>query len=208
MSFAFQATDQEWDADRRNRRILAANIHRGDVSVVNQGANEATSASVRAGASLDERRRLTDQLGRNVVVQTRGAFMVGLHAPSMDQRAALVRSAQFGMYVPRHNGAVIAAPGARVIGDLARRSRSEHSSTRFLRARADVAWVVGVILSASRSARTFEAPNGALVNGRRCMRRPLDSIPPSQWGQQSWIGIPPRRWARDGPLSGFHLRPR
>lgn len=50
MSFAFRVTRQQWSPDYDQRDILEVDIHRGDVSVVNFGANPATSveASVRA----------------------------------------------------------------------------------------------------------------------------------------------------------------
>lgn len=47
MSFAFRAMRQEWDDDYTDRQIIECNIDRGDVSVVNQGANPATSFSMR-----------------------------------------------------------------------------------------------------------------------------------------------------------------
>lgn len=47
MSFAFRVTRQTWDEDYENREITEVNIHRGDVSIVNQGANPATSFSLR-----------------------------------------------------------------------------------------------------------------------------------------------------------------
>src|SRR6185312_14339819 len=39
MSFGFRVTRQNWDEDYENREIVEVNIDRGDVSVVNQGAN-------------------------------------------------------------------------------------------------------------------------------------------------------------------------
>lgn len=47
MSFAFRATRQEWDDDHEHRVITEVDIHRGDVSIVNQGANPATAFSLR-----------------------------------------------------------------------------------------------------------------------------------------------------------------
>lgn len=47
-SFAFLVRDQEWDADFTKRRILDVSLHKGDVSVVNYGANPAASAGMRA----------------------------------------------------------------------------------------------------------------------------------------------------------------
>jgi HK97 family phage prohead protease len=48
MSFAFRVTRQQWSPDYDQRDITEVDIHRGDVSVVNFGANPATSAAVRA----------------------------------------------------------------------------------------------------------------------------------------------------------------
>lgn len=47
MSFAFRALRQEWDDDHEHRVITEVDINRGDVSIVNQGANPATSFSLR-----------------------------------------------------------------------------------------------------------------------------------------------------------------
>lgn len=48
MSFAFRAIRQEWNADETERRLTEVSIDRGDVSVVNYGANPATSTSLRS----------------------------------------------------------------------------------------------------------------------------------------------------------------
>ena len=48
MSFAFCGARSEWDEDYTQRRIVSLDIHRGDVSVVNQGANPYTSFSMRS----------------------------------------------------------------------------------------------------------------------------------------------------------------
>lgn len=48
MSFAFRVLRQEWNEDYTERRLLEVSIHKGDVSVVNFGANPATSATLRA----------------------------------------------------------------------------------------------------------------------------------------------------------------
>lgn len=48
MSFAFQVTDDSWNDDYTARAIRSLSLHRGDVSVVNQGANPAATATVRA----------------------------------------------------------------------------------------------------------------------------------------------------------------
>lgn len=48
MSFAFRVKRQEWDEDYVDRKITEVSLHKGDVSVVNFGANPATSASLRS----------------------------------------------------------------------------------------------------------------------------------------------------------------
>ena len=48
MSFAFRVTRQEWDEDYTERRITEVNLNRGDVSVVNYGANDATASALRS----------------------------------------------------------------------------------------------------------------------------------------------------------------
>lgn len=59
MSFAFRTIRQEWNGDESERRLLEVSIDRGDVSVVNFGANPATSTQLRglmsqlAGADVD-----------------------------------------------------------------------------------------------------------------------------------------------------------
>lgn len=61
MSFAFRVKGQEWSRDDSQRRLTEVSLHKGDVSIVNHGANPATSAELlRAVAELDpaEARRL------------------------------------------------------------------------------------------------------------------------------------------------------
>lgn len=57
-SFAFRVTRQTWDDDYENRSIDEVSLDRGDVSVVNYGANPHTSVSLRSLfvdlADLDE----------------------------------------------------------------------------------------------------------------------------------------------------------
>lgn len=45
-SFAFRCTDDVWNEDFTQRTIKSLSLHKGDVSVVNYGANSATSVSV------------------------------------------------------------------------------------------------------------------------------------------------------------------
>ncbi|MFI0772321.1 HK97 family phage prohead protease [Streptomyces sp. NPDC021218] len=53
MSFAFRVTRQQWSPDYDQRDILEVDLHRGDVSVVNFGANPATSVSAVRAADFD-----------------------------------------------------------------------------------------------------------------------------------------------------------
>ncbi|MEU9380006.1 HK97 family phage prohead protease [Streptomyces sp. NPDC048279] len=53
MSFAFRVTRQMWSPDYDQRDILEVDLHRGDVSVVNFGANPATSVGAVRAADLD-----------------------------------------------------------------------------------------------------------------------------------------------------------
>jgi HK97 family phage prohead protease len=58
MSFAFLVTDDDWNDDFSLRTIRSVSLHRGDVSVVNQGANPAAYATLRgeeAAAALHTR---------------------------------------------------------------------------------------------------------------------------------------------------------
>lgn len=70
MSFAFRVTRQEWSPDFDQRDILEVDLHRGDVSVVNFGANPATSVAMRAQdldlLPEDEARALYERLGRRL----------------------------------------------------------------------------------------------------------------------------------------------
>jgi HK97 family phage prohead protease len=53
MSFAFRVTRQQWSPDYDQRDILEVDLHRGDVSVVNFGANPATSVGALRAADFD-----------------------------------------------------------------------------------------------------------------------------------------------------------
>jgi hypothetical protein len=85
MSFAFQATEQEWSSDYERRTIRAVNIHRGDVSLVGMAANPATSAMLRADAlTLEQRRKRAEVIGRSV----RGPALWRDEEPSSDEACA------------------------------------------------------------------------------------------------------------------------
>lgn len=48
MSFAFRTKNDSWNDDETERRLLEVSLHKGDVSIVNFGANSATSAHLRS----------------------------------------------------------------------------------------------------------------------------------------------------------------
>jgi HK97 family phage prohead protease len=64
MSFAFRVRSQEWrtapgfKSPDSLRSILDVDLHKGDVSVVNFGANPTTTASVRSHQAVDGRSQL------------------------------------------------------------------------------------------------------------------------------------------------------
>ena len=84
MSFAFKVTRQAWDDTYTERRILEADLHRGDVSICNQGANPTTSVAVRAAtlraagrSSRKDRKEIADAVGSLAVVEVRGFRLNG-----------------------------------------------------------------------------------------------------------------------------------
>ncbi|MGQ4513689.1 HK97 family phage prohead protease [Streptomyces sp. DW26H14] len=54
MSFAFRVKDDEWSDDYTERLLKEVSLHKGDVSVVNFGANPATSAELNSAADALE----------------------------------------------------------------------------------------------------------------------------------------------------------
>lgn len=60
MSFAFRTIRQEWDAEYERRTLLEVSINRGDVSIVNYGANPATSFDLRSLLETDPERALAE----------------------------------------------------------------------------------------------------------------------------------------------------
>lgn len=60
MSFAFRTIRQEWDEGYEKRTLLEVSINRGDVSIVNYGANPATSFDLRSLLESDPERALAE----------------------------------------------------------------------------------------------------------------------------------------------------
>jgi HK97 family phage prohead protease len=75
MSFGFRVTRQEWSPDYTQRDITEVNLSKGDVSVVNYGANPAT------GGLTSLRGRDLEMLLRDVPPERLRQYLEGLEAP-------------------------------------------------------------------------------------------------------------------------------
>jgi HK97 family phage prohead protease len=62
MSFAFRVTQQEWSPDWTQRDITEVNMNKGDVSIVNYGANPHTSGLTSLRSALTDGALSRDQL--------------------------------------------------------------------------------------------------------------------------------------------------
>lgn len=80
LAFSVLGTDgQEWSEDFTKREILAANINRGDVSIVTLAANEATSVAFRGiEVSLERRRETAREIGGRIT--GRRSLMPGIRS--------------------------------------------------------------------------------------------------------------------------------
>lgn len=79
MSFAFRVTRQSWSDDQTERAITEVSLHKGDVSVVNYGANDATSTELSA-RELDL--AIAELRAGRVTDRTRAALSVLLDKPT------------------------------------------------------------------------------------------------------------------------------
>ncbi len=68
MSFAFRTDRQKWNDDRTERRLLDVNIHKGDVSIVNHGASDATSVGIR---TVDEALEFLSSMPADALAEVR-----------------------------------------------------------------------------------------------------------------------------------------
>lgn len=88
MSFAFRIRRQQWSPDYDQRDILEVDLHRGDVSVVNFGANPSTSVQAR-GLDVD---RLDDAGARALLERLQSRLAPPAPAVVMPLQAVLTRS--------------------------------------------------------------------------------------------------------------------
>lgn len=84
MSFAFRVTRQLWSPDYDQRDIIEVDLHRGDVSVVNFGANPATSVGAVRAADFDQldeadARVLYERLQRRLEAAPTGSHPLDLY---------------------------------------------------------------------------------------------------------------------------------
>jgi len=82
MSFGFRVTAQEWSPDWTQRDITEVDLNKGDVSVVNYGANPAT-----AGATM--RSRDVDEILRSLPAERLREYLRSIETPSLATSADL-----------------------------------------------------------------------------------------------------------------------
>lgn len=91
MSFAFRVVRQQWSPDYDQRDIIEVDMHRGDVSVVNFGANPATSVALRSQdwdrMSDDDARALYERLGRRFAAAPAAGLPLALARAEVDTLA-------------------------------------------------------------------------------------------------------------------------
>ncbi len=122
MSFAFQAVRQSWNDDYSQRSITEANIDRGDVSIVVQGANPATSSSIRSAlatvgkrASRIQRRQMAGAVSTGPVVLSMRSFTLGGITYEVRDGSSCNRCAGEGSIVLQ--GQIVNCPQCRGVGD-------------------------------------------------------------------------------------------
>lgn len=101
MSFAFYTIRDSWSADDSKRRLEEVSINKGDVSIVNYGANPATSVAVmRAMQALaempdDQRAEVIENIAeRGLLEQVRSALTASAAIKRGDAQTTSVRAAR------------------------------------------------------------------------------------------------------------------
>lgn len=92
MSFAFRTKRDEWSQDDSQRRLLEVSLHKGDVSVVNFGANPATSAQMNGAAEALEVLAALDPEAALAELRSAEGFDMGRLARARDAVLAMHRS--------------------------------------------------------------------------------------------------------------------
>jgi HK97 family phage prohead protease len=88
MSFAFRATDDEWDARETKRLVRSATIHKGDVSMVTHGANTTAAGSVRDALVLLEQRAASED-DRDAIERLKGLLEPGGESEAEEEKPEL-----------------------------------------------------------------------------------------------------------------------
>jgi len=91
MSFAFIVTQEKWNDDYTERRVQQVSLHRGDLSIVNQAANQAAVAALRALQHAQAARPIPDH---TTPARARLASL-GVTVPRRSLRADVAREDRF-----------------------------------------------------------------------------------------------------------------
>lgn len=159
MSFAFRVKRDEWSEDDSERNLLEVSLHKGDVSVVNFGANPATSAQLNSAtdalqmlAELDPERALAElraasDLPADVLARARDNVLA-LHRKSAPKRSpsgllslAEARSVEAGEAVPKLATHIPVHATGVTDGSFDRRSAGDTADGRQVLLRYIHAWV-------------------------------------------------------------------
>jgi HK97 family phage prohead protease len=93
MSFAFRVKQDEWNDDYTDRRLMEVSLHKGDVSVVNFGANPATSVQLNSASDALELLAALDPDAAMAELRSEGAPDLDRIVRARDNVIALHRAA-------------------------------------------------------------------------------------------------------------------
>jgi HK97 family phage prohead protease len=85
MSFAFRTTADTWDESYMNRTITGADINKGDVSVVNYGANPFTTGAKLRSADIARALRSVEPDELDPEAKTALAALLGIAVPDLGE---------------------------------------------------------------------------------------------------------------------------
>lgn len=97
MSFAFTVTRQMWSPDWSQRDIKEVDIHKGDVSVVNFGANPATEVDVARSIRGVDVDRLDERIARALLARLQQRYAPPLQRAPADGIPADLAAAQLAL---------------------------------------------------------------------------------------------------------------
>ena len=124
MSFAFRVVRQTWDENYDNRDIVEVNIHRGDVSVVNQGASPTTSFTLRDWVSALSEVRAGKALSTSTMSVLQNVLDLVSGADDGVDQAQIALSSLMGVPNPdddtqwQQNAATVSDLAAEIVYDL------------------------------------------------------------------------------------------